>query len=762
MKLYISGYKQKANIADYPTEIDIKTKSDMIRAVSYDHIASKMKDNHRSLENFIQCDCIMVDIDNTHSEDPDTWKSEDDIGEVFPVNYALVRSRSYMKEKTHTNKKTGVVTHYQPREKWHLYFPLSKTITDAAEHARLIRHILCMFPFIDNAAIDSSHLFFAVDDPHITYEAGDCSIDEYIDAFDPVELRQEEEEAVYDFIANVENGTYKKNKATKALINTACEFLGIEAPVFDDDTGEAPETTASATADSSGETTEGLDWINDIDQRRALKWLEEWASQWDVELGQRYKITSGVHSGAVAICVTCPWEEEHSMNGAYNESVILVEKSGKFDFVCRHSHGDALGWKEYRKACERPDLDQAGQKLKERAEQTKGDQTPDQPEQAAAQNYMKSAADYLNGAEWEKAVGVFSQYKDRKTGYDNLDEKNGFYPGVYLLTAGTSMGKTSFCVQWCDQLAARGEHVLYFAFEQGSFDLIAKSITREAAALYSVRSHDPKYNAVNIRQGFNDHNVTMGKTNYLKYADHVHFVDCAFGWTIDSVTAYITEFINVTKIAPVVFIDYLQVIKPNDDRISDIKAIDYSVQAIRKLQMESQNAGYPVTFIVISSVSRDNYTKEADLSAGKGSGGLEFTADCVMGMQPRVMITPRYKRAKEQTKRNMLKRAKNPGRGKPRQIMIECTKNRFGRSDFAVGFEYYPANETFFPDKGFDKWYEEVKQREAAAARAAEKRAEREELEEIKALGEDGFISVEGTAEQQTAAELLDNLPFSN
>lgn len=755
MKLYISGYKQKANIADYPTEIDVKTKSDMIRAVSYDHIASKMKDNHRHLNNFIQCDCIMVDIDNTHSEDPDTWKTADDIGETFPVNYVLVRSRNYMKEKTHTNSK-GVVTHYQPREKWHMYFPLSKTITDAAEHARLIRHILCMFPFIDKAAIDSSHFFFAVPEPFITYETGECNIDDYIDAFDPDALRREEEEAVTAFIENVQSGTYKNDKSARAVINTACEFLGMKSPY-------AVTTTEpiGAASDIAEGAEGGLDWINDADQKRALKWLENWADQWGVDLGRRYSIKAGVHAGAIAICVTCPWEDEHSMNGADNESVILVEKTGKYNYLCRHSHGDGISWKEYRKACERPDLDQAGQKLRERAEQAKGDQTPEQaanqPEQATAPNILQSAADYLNSPKWKESVSVFSNYKTRKTGFDNIDEKNGFYPGVYLLTAGTSMGKTSFCVQWCDQLAARGEHVLYFAFEQGSFDLIAKSITREAAALYSVRPHDPKYNAVQIRQGFEDFNVIQGKTNYLKYAGNVHFVDCAFGWTIDRVTQYITDFVKATGIAPVVFIDYLQVIKPNDDRISDIKAIDYSVQAIRKLQMESQNAGYPITFVVISSVSRDNYTKEADISAGKGSGGLEFTADCVLGMQPRVMITPRYKRAREQTKRNMVKRAKNPGKGKPRQIMIECTKNRFGVPDFAVGFDYYPANETFFPDTGFDKWHEDIKQKEAAAARAAEKKAEREEQDEIKAMGEDGFTAMT-TEEQEAVNALLDSI----
>lgn len=777
MKLYISGYKQKANVADYPTEIDIKTKADMIRAVSFDHIASQMAGNHRHLNNFMGCDCIMVDIDNTHSEDPEAWKTEGDIADAFPVNYVLVRSRNYMKEKRKTNNKTGQVTVYEPREKWHVYFPLAKPITKKADHARLIRHILCMFPFIDPAAIDSSHFFFAVPDPYITYETGDCNIDEYIENFDSAALKNEELAAVNDFVKNVFNGTYKNDRATKAVIETACSFLGISSPYVDENI-DFKEPDASSGPDESDETGGAPDWIERAEQTKTLQWLRRWASDHSVDLyeAKAYIIKTPPHANAIAIPVTCPWEEEHSENGAFNEAVIIVDQDGRLNFLCRHSHGAALSWKDYRAFYEKDDpdivFDTATQTIREvpagsqpAAQEVQTAAPAQAPAPGPAQDpaqLPQNAADFLRSGAWDKAVTVFGKYKDRKTGFDNLDEKNGFYPGVYLINAGTSMGKTTFCVQLADQLAARGEHILYFAFEQGSFDLIAKSITREAAGLYSARKHDPKYNAVRIRQGFEDPNVKLGKENYLGYAERVHYVDCAFGWTIDRVAQYITAYVNKTHIAPVVFIDYLQVIKPNDERVSDIKAIDYSVQTIRKLQMNSQDAGFPITFMVISSVSRDNYTKEADISAGKGSGGLEFTADVVLGMQPRIMVTPRYKRAKEQTKRNMVKKAKSPGPGKPREIMIECTKNRFGRPDFAVGFDYYPANETFIPDEGFDKWYEDIKQKEAAAARAAEKKAAKEEQENIKAMGEDDliFTGLEVTEEKKAAIDLLDNIPF--
>ena len=171
--------------------------------------------------------------------------------------------------------------------------------------------------------------------------------------------------------------------------------------------------------------------------------------------------------------------------------------------------------------------------------------------------------------------------------------------------------------------------------------------------------------------------------------------------------------------------------------------------------MDSQKAGRPITFIVISSVSRENYTREADLSSGKGSGGLEFTADVVLGMQPRIMVTPSYRRAKEQTKRSMVKTAKNPGPGEPRLIMIECTTNRFGASDYSVGFKYYPAKETFIPDDDFDAWLSEVRLQEAKIALAAEQKAAAEEkklFEECKVVDKDGWVNVEETAKNIAGA----------
>lgn len=41
----------------------------------------------------------------------------------------------------------------------------------------------------------------------------------------------------------------------------------------------------------------------------------------------------------------------------------------------------------------------------------------------------------------------FKEYKSRKTGFENLDRVTKLYPGLYVLGAISSLGKTTFACQ---------------------------------------------------------------------------------------------------------------------------------------------------------------------------------------------------------------------------------------------------------------------------------------------------------------------------
>lgn len=339
MILYRSDDRENEKNTLYLHAEKITSLSDFKKVVQFDHMSSKMKDNRRSLDNFLECDCIMFDIDNTHSEEAGNWKSKGDIEEALPFNLMLVQSRNYMKEKRKTSKK-GEVTVYAPREKWHVYAPLKKPIRTTKEHAALMKNVLSVFPFIDPSAIDSARFFYGVEKPHVEAIEGGCYVDEYFSPIDKEELKRNQVEAITDFENKVNDGTYKDDKSTRNVIKIVRDFLGISGPPLD-----LKESNASIDNDC-------LDWIKTAEQNRSLTWLEGWANKYGVELGKRYSFNQENHPNAVAICVTCPWEEEHSEDGAENEAVIIIELSGQYDFLCRHTHSGLLNWKKYRAKCE--------------------------------------------------------------------------------------------------------------------------------------------------------------------------------------------------------------------------------------------------------------------------------------------------------------------------------------------------------------------------------------------------------------------------
>ena len=341
MIIYRANTKGNKENPKYPHEEKIKNLSHFKRVLQYDNTPLKMKNNHRSSSNFLECDCAIWDIDNTHSEDPDAWLTKGDIEEAFPFKFYLVKSRNYMKEKRTEHKdekgKKYTVIH-APREKWHVYAPLKNPIKNKEEYENLIKNVMCIFPFLDPVAIDSARFFYAIENPIIETVENDVFVDEYFASFNPEELEDIQKKTIEDFENKVKNGTYE-GRDVNSVIKKAHEFLGLSAP-------DSKEESKEKQID--------FEWIGKAEQKRSLQWLEGWSEKVGVVLGKRYTILSDLHGhkGAIGICVTCPWEHEHSADTGEKQTVILIDLGGRLNFICRHSHGGALSWKDYKAKCE--------------------------------------------------------------------------------------------------------------------------------------------------------------------------------------------------------------------------------------------------------------------------------------------------------------------------------------------------------------------------------------------------------------------------
>ena len=213
-----------------------------------------------------------------------------------------------------------------------------------------------------------------------------------------------------------------------------------------------------------------------------------------------------------------------------------------------------------------------------------------------------------------------------KSGYPNLDAVTNLYPGLYVIGAISSIGKTTFVHQMCDQIAEAGSHVLFISMEQSTLELASKSIAR------NIAKEDAEYGLTSLqvrRSGLSDPAIQKARDKYMAYADRVIVAECSFQATIRNISALVENYLKKYNVKPVVVIDYLQVIQADPKlHMSTKDLVDYHVRILKKLQSD-----YQLTMIVVSSVNRQNYMTAIDFESFKESGGIEYTADVLWGLQ---------------------------------------------------------------------------------------------------------------------------------
>lgn len=160
----------------YPHKVSIIDTNSLEQAVSRDYICAEYSGNYRSKDNFLGSDCLSVECDNEHSENPADWKTPDDIAVVFPgVEFAVHYSRNHMKVK---NGKPA-------RPKFHVFFAIDP-ITDAEEYANLKKLVSIIFPYFDPKALDAARFYFGTPTPQVELIDGFMTLTEFLvsDEFD--------------------------------------------------------------------------------------------------------------------------------------------------------------------------------------------------------------------------------------------------------------------------------------------------------------------------------------------------------------------------------------------------------------------------------------------------------------------------------------------------------------------------------------------------------------------------------------------------
>lgn len=288
-----------------------------------------------------------------------------------------------------------------------------------------------------------------------------------------------------------------------------------------------------------------------------------------------------------------------------------------------------------------------------------------------------------------------TKIKPIPTGFDNLDKilGGGLYPGLYSIGAISSLGKTTFIHQIADQIADRdgaNKKVLFYSLEMDTDEIISKSISR---LTFLQDDTDDKHLSMTTRGILTGsrydtyteeqkNNIISAIANYsAAINNNLYIKESEEKTTYQEIDEEIKRHLDITGEAPIVIIDYLQIMTPINDRLSDKQAVDRQVTELKRLSRK-----YNIPVIAVSSLNRENYTSEINLAAYKESGAIEYTSDIVIGLQ--------YKNIEYTTNKDN-KGKVNKAIGKlresqtPKDIEVKVLKNRNGQPGQA-DFVFYP------------------------------------------------------------------------
>ena len=158
----------------YPHKCEITNATSLANAVAHDYVCAEYKGSYRSNDNFLNSDCLPMECDNDHSDDPRDWKTPADIASAFPgVFFAVHYSRNHMKAK---NGRSA-------RPKFHVLFAIDR-MDDATAYSNLKKLVNAIFPYFDAKALDAARFFFGTANPEVELYPGELTLTEFLNTKD--------------------------------------------------------------------------------------------------------------------------------------------------------------------------------------------------------------------------------------------------------------------------------------------------------------------------------------------------------------------------------------------------------------------------------------------------------------------------------------------------------------------------------------------------------------------------------------------------
>ena len=298
------------------------------------------------------------------------------------------------------------------------------------------------------------------------------------------------------------------------------------------------------------------------------------------------------------------------------------------------------------------------------------------------------------------------------TGIKGIDDMldPGLYPGLVIVGAVSSLGKTTLCMQIMDNIAASRRDVLIFSLEMDREELISKSISRHTffKAVNSPGKWEDNIRKAKTCRGISDGSkygkysnaeiklITESVVDYGRYAQKVFIFEGAGDIGVFEIRQRVEDHIRITGNKPVVLVDYMQILAPyTDPKAPNRSLTDKQVMDKNVLELKRISRDYNIPVIAVSSLNRASYNETMNMAAFKESGAIEYSADVLIGLEYANIKKKSTDKEQNPLDAAIEENATRNDAGEPTQIKVRILKNRSGARGKTCILDYYPMFNAF-------------------------------------------------------------------
>ena len=277
---------------------------------------------------------------------------------------------------------------------------------------------------------------------------------------------------------------------------------------------------------------------------------------------------------------------------------------------------------------------------------------------------------------WE--VSIANARDAIPTGWKSLDKalEGGLYEGLYVIPGATGTGKTAFALQMAYQIARQQKDVLYISLEMGEEEIYERHISRLSYELYGATSKAKTVHSL-IQE---KKTVPEAREQFEKVGLYLRTICGVGSIDADDIRRVVERYEYELDTLPVVFVDYLQILKAHDPHMTDKQAVDYNVLRLKQLSRD-----YKIPVIALASMNRTSYSDVISMVSIKESGAIEYTSDVCIGLQMAAMdsIVDSSKKQGQQEKKVRKLKSKQY-----RDMQAVILKQRNGQIGAEIPFTY--------------------------------------------------------------------------